>query len=119
MRNHFAQSSPRIIDAGMAGWLPSVHDGRLATDHPIGRRRPPGGCGRVLVRRVAETEPRSADLLGAAGIVWIACDEPATADALAAELELPLDQVTAAVDVLLEAGWVEARPEHPAPPVGP
>lgn len=77
------------------------------------------GVGKVLVRRVAEIEPRSAELVGAAGIVWIASDQPSTSESLADELELPLEQVNAAIDILLDSGWIEEVAETPTSSVEP
>ena len=76
---------------------------------------------RVLVRRVDDGEPRSADdgdndvddaadLMGAAALVWVALEEPATAAQIVerlghADLARPTAEIADVARQLVEAGW--------------
>lgn len=66
---------------------------------------------RVLVRSIPDlAQPaESVELPGAAGAVWLACDEPTTLERLATDLELAPGDVAEVVAELVAAGWLEER----------
>lgn len=69
---------------------------------------------RVLVRRPwpEPDQDEAADLLGVAALIWVALDEPGTADDVidrigeALDETPPADDVAATLTSLLESGWV-------------
>ena len=62
---------------------------------------------RVLVRRVGDHSDSAAiDLLGAAAVVWVAAEDPLTADELAAETELGADTIAESIELLVDGRWL-------------
>jgi hypothetical protein len=67
--------------------------------------------GAAVVRKVGVRDPDAAfDLVGAAGMVWIALDRPRSVREITDELELADGVVTAALEELVGGGLVREEP---------
>ena len=68
------------------------------------------GPDRVLVHRVGDVSDamqRSAELVGGAALVWIACELPLTRTDIERETGATADVVRDAIELLVEAAWLE------------